>query len=205
MKKSITLFSLYSMVMIFVLVGCSDGGGNPTNPRIQNLDVAGKWLFSGSISSNSCSFLQDSSTFQIGSSALEIVNITQDGSNLTASHSSGDIFSTGDTFAGTLNDNAMQLAMSNPIVDGVGSCTYSLGGGMDVTVDSGNPDTGTGSVNLTLARASGSCTSLEPLPCTVTYSGNWFKSSASKLNSQESAEIVSEVDRLQEYLKKYVN
>lgn len=196
MKRLKRLFGL--LLGSLVLFSACGGGGSkdPTGPTIP--DVSGNWFFSGVLTSNTCRFLQGEPGFEHGTSAIELLNITQNGPDLTAlATGAGTIFSNGRQFTGTVTENnSVTLVMSNPHVSTAGSCTSSLGGGADVLLTDGSTSAGTGSVNLTVTHVGGNCSPLGPLPCSVVWTGNWSKRNTAKSVSSPSSREEIGVERL---------
>jgi hypothetical protein len=202
MKKDTKQLSLCVVLMVVTIVafgGC--GGDGPTGPK--NLDVAGTWLFSGRLSENSCLVLQDEPGFQIGVSVTEIIDVTQNEMNLTASTRGGNIFGSDHVFSGTVNGNSFTLTMLDPLVSTGGRCTFSIGGGMEVNEIKDN--SGTGLVRMTTSHQAGNCDVLGPLPCSIVYTGSWRRTSSPKQKSQEPADATSGVSRLQERIRQHLN
>jgi hypothetical protein len=158
--------------------------------------MAGTWSFAGRVSSNTCTFLQNVPEFQIGTVYGDRLVVTQNGQNLTAVDSSGEL-----TYAGTVSGNSFTLTLTNPLTDTGGTCTFSTGSGIVVNKTSDNA--GDGSWTITTTRISGDCSPIEPLPCSVVITGSWGRTSATKLASQEPS-IHARFDRLQELLSIYL-
>jgi len=196
MKKYQKWLSLVFIVSVLTLASCGGGddGCDPTDPTCPlGSTVAGNWFFSGQVSSNNCTFLQGASGFQLGTSAVESFSVSQSGSALTASPTgSGDIFPGDGRFTGTVSDPLLRqftLVQTNPIVDAAGNCTYSIGGGAEVTRTTDNP--GNGSVNLTVVQVGGNCGFLGPLPCSVVYTGTWSRTTSAKLEGAKSGNALT--------------
>lgn len=194
--KTMKCFALLVVVgSLLALNACNKGSHGPTAPENQN--VAGNWGFVGTLTSNSCDFLQDSPDFQPGAVAVEFLTLAQAGTTLNASTSGGGtVFGSGRQFTGSIAGNAFTLAMTNPDVANAGSCTFTIGGGADGTL--ADETSGNGSVNLTVAHAGGNCAALGTLPCSVVYTGTWLKRDAAKIaNPQGSREETSLVQKIQ--------
>jgi hypothetical protein len=188
------------MLILVTMVSCKNGGGSGVtgpSPTLSS-NVSGTWTFSGAISSNNCAYLQGDPTFAIGQARTEMIHVTQNGSNLTASHTGGNIFSSSNLFSGTVNGTVFTLAMSNPTMVSGGNCTAALGGGMEVqrTTDT----SGSGSVNITTVQAGGDCAFLGALPCSVVYTGTWTRTSTTKLESQEPSRETPMIEQLQQII-----
>jgi hypothetical protein len=184
------------MLMVVTVVSCSGGGDDgPTGP---GSNVSGTWAFSGNITSNNCAYLQGEPVFSIGRSATEMIQVTQTGSSVTASHTGGNIFSSSDLFSGTVNDAVFTLTNSNPTVINAGTCTAAIGGGMEVQRT--NDTSGNGSVTVTTAQTGGDCGFVGALPCSVVYTGTWVRTSATKLEGPEPSRETSVIEQLQQIL-----
>lgn len=156
------LYLLLALITI-TLVSCSSDSSSPTTPSL-GTNVAGTWAFSGQITSNNCSFLQDNPSFQIGVPLSDWFVVTQNGMNLTAVDSVGDL-----AYSGTVSGNSFSMAQTNPSTVDFNGCTVSSGTGLQV--DRSTETAGTGSVNITFDALSGNCTGA----CSVIYLGNWTK------------------------------
>jgi hypothetical protein len=207
MKRIIKQFSVCVCVVLLgiTLTACPDnGGGGVTEPETP-LDVSGIWYFSGQISENSCNFLQDEPSFQTGVSGREIISVAQNGVNLTAVHTRGNIFGAADTFSGTVIGNSFSLTEDNPSATTVAGCTVSFVGSMEAHGIPEDATSGNGIVRLTTNHQGGDCSFLGPLPCAVVLTGPWYGSNSAKLSSPESASGASGISGLQESLKQYLN
>lgn len=168
-NRTISLILPFALCLI-TLVSCGGGddNNNPTTPTLDS-NVSGTWLFSGIITSNTCTWRTDR---VIGAEGNTSISITQSGANLTGIIQGGTILSKDGKMAGKVNGNAFGLGWKNPVLGTTNNCTWSYGAGTDV-VRTSNAG-GTGSVNITYDMESGDCSKIA-LPCQIVWTGSWMK------------------------------
>ena len=199
-KRGVSLFWFGLILLLIVtVVSCGDSGhSNVTGPAPLSANVSGTWVFSGSITSNNCGYLQGASGFTLGSMDTQTIRVTQTGSNLSAVATGGTLFSRNDTFSGSVNGSGVSLAESNPSVLNTGGCSSVLGGGMEIQRTTETE--GSGSVNFTTVQAGGNCAFLGALPCSVVWTGTWARTSATKLEGPEPSRETPMIEQLQQIL-----
>ncbi len=193
MRRQKKWFYVVVALCVITFVSCGDGGDGPTSPGLDP-NVAGTWLFLGQLSSNNCTALQDVPDFQIGVPLTGQVVVAQNGQNLTAENSSGEL-----TYAGTVSGDSFTLTQTNPLRDTAGSCTFAIGS--DIVVNRTSDNSGSGSLSLTTTQISGDCSFLGPLPCSVVSTGSWERTSAAKLENREYSTDISSAQQIQQLIK----
>jgi len=193
--ESVKCFVVLTLMFI-TIVACSGGSGTT---RPQTPVVQGGWSFVGNLSSNTCSFLEGSPGFQIGSFATQSINVVQDNLNVTATVTGGNIFSNESMFTGTVVGAGFTLAESNPNVSTAGGCAYVIGGGMDLPTIEEN--SGDGSMNLNVVSNGGDCSFLGTLPCSVVYTGSWIQTNSAKHAGVDAGKENSMALRLEQLMK----
>ncbi len=128
------------------------------------LDVTGEWVFEGTVTADTCSFLDTG----FPEDTSERILMHQDNTTLSAEHRLGDVLRGNWAFSGTLHGDVWELAANNPNEETEDGCTYSLGSGMEAHSIDNNKGNGTFNVTInTISGCSGSCQ--------IVWSGVWTR------------------------------
>lgn len=165
-KKCLSI--ILALMLLFVVSCGDDDDDSPTTPSTP-ADVAGQWNFTGSITSNDCAWLQIPQ-LAVGLPGTQGINITQTGSALNGQSTGGTFFGAGWNFTGTATSNTFDLSLVDAVNDTIGSCDYSLGGGMRATNISDNSSPG--EVFYAINGLGGPCAGQQ---CAVMMTGTWTK------------------------------
>ena len=170
--KSVSVYFVLVLIVFMILGGCGGDDNSPTSSS-SVASVEGTWRYIGTVTSNSCSLLEDS--YESGTMMTQSLRIEQEGQTVTA-----DITAPSDSeydLEGTVDDSQVYMTVSDPTQASAGSCTLSMDSVEIINLTAS--DSGTGSITVTIDDLSnGRCSSLD-IPCSVVTEGTWTRMSSS--------------------------